>query len=154
MRANSCHARVVGEHDGSKEYRTAVFWQAHTHALQSLTCVRLLSHLTRPFAARAPARFRSDWRNQYWCLPRIMARFPHADGFLWTNDDVMLNYWNLLKADKTKLWLPNDPNDIEVRHFPFNEKAELDGVVSNHDVPSCKQVFCAFGTAGSRCSGV
>jgi len=91
-----------------------------------------------PSAARGPARFRSDWRNQYWCLPRIMARFPDADGFLWTNDDVMLNYWNLLQADKTKLWLPNDPHSSEVRHFPFDDTTDMAVPVSNCDLPQCQ----------------
>lgn len=48
-----------------------------------------------------------------------MARYPDADGFLWTNDDVMLSYWKLLEADTTKLWMPNDPHSKETRRFKY-----------------------------------
>lgn len=37
-------------------------------------------------------------------LPKIFDRYSSADGFLFVEDDTILNYWNLLQADKTKLW--------------------------------------------------
>ncbi|KAE8731203.1 Villin 2 family protein [Hibiscus syriacus] len=41
----------------------------------------------------------------YKQLPKIFNRFPSADGFLFVEDDTVLNYWNLLQADKAKLWI-------------------------------------------------
>ncbi|KAG4183639.1 hypothetical protein ERO13_A09G122200v2 [Gossypium hirsutum] len=41
----------------------------------------------------------------YKHLPKIFDRFSSADGFLFLEDDTVLNYWNLLQADKTKLWI-------------------------------------------------
>ncbi|KAK3018767.1 hypothetical protein RJ639_003314 [Escallonia herrerae] len=41
----------------------------------------------------------------YKHLPKILNRFPSAEGFLFLQDDTILNYWNLLQADKTKLWI-------------------------------------------------
>ncbi|XWS56281.1 hypothetical protein CRYUN_Cryun09bG0072500 [Craigia yunnanensis] len=41
----------------------------------------------------------------YKQLPKIFDRFSSADGFLFLEDDTILNYWNLLQADKTKLWI-------------------------------------------------
>ncbi|GMI64759.1 STELLO1 [Hibiscus trionum] len=41
----------------------------------------------------------------YKQLPKIFDRFSSADGFLFVEDDTVLNYWNLLQADKTKLWI-------------------------------------------------
>ncbi|XP_021282445.1 probable glycosyltransferase STELLO1 [Herrania umbratica] len=41
----------------------------------------------------------------YKHLPKIFDRFSSADGFLFLEDDTILNYWNLLQADKTKLWI-------------------------------------------------
>ncbi|XP_057505690.1 probable glycosyltransferase STELLO2 [Actinidia eriantha] len=41
----------------------------------------------------------------YKHLPSIFNRFSSAEGFLFLQDDTILNYWNLLQADKTKLWI-------------------------------------------------
>ena len=41
----------------------------------------------------------------YRHLPTIFNRFNSAEGFLFLQDDTILNYWNLLPADKTKLWI-------------------------------------------------
>ncbi|KAL9232572.1 hypothetical protein vseg_007671 [Gypsophila vaccaria] len=43
----------------------------------------------------------------YKQLPKIMSRYSSADGFLFLQDDTILNYWNLLQADMTKLWITN-----------------------------------------------
>lgn len=37
-------------------------------------------------------------------LPKIFDRYSSAEGFLFVEDDTVLNYWNLLQADKTKIW--------------------------------------------------
>ncbi|OMO71343.1 hypothetical protein CCACVL1_18282 [Corchorus capsularis] len=41
----------------------------------------------------------------YKHLPKIFDRFSSAEGFLFLEDDTVLNYWNLLQADKNKLWI-------------------------------------------------
>ncbi|XP_022735887.1 probable glycosyltransferase STELLO2 isoform X1 [Durio zibethinus] len=41
----------------------------------------------------------------YKQLPKIFDRFSSADGFLFLEDDTIINYWNLLQADKSKLWI-------------------------------------------------
>lgn len=43
----------------------------------------------------------------YKCLPRFFDRYSSADGFLFLHDDTILNYWNLLQADMSKLWITN-----------------------------------------------
>jgi hypothetical protein len=40
-------------------------------------------------------------------LPKVFARYGGADGFLFLQDHMILNYWNLLQADKEKLWITN-----------------------------------------------
>lgn len=37
-------------------------------------------------------------------LPKIFDRYSSAEGFLFVEDDTILNYWNLLQADKSKIW--------------------------------------------------
>ncbi|XAR68522.1 hypothetical protein NMG60_11003668 [Bertholletia excelsa] len=41
----------------------------------------------------------------YKHLPSIFNRYTSAEGFLFLRDDTILNYWNLLQADKGKLWI-------------------------------------------------
>ncbi|KAK4759440.1 hypothetical protein SAY87_022571 [Trapa incisa] len=43
----------------------------------------------------------------YKILPTIFNRYTGAEGFLLLQDDTILNYWNLLQADKSKLWITN-----------------------------------------------
>lgn len=59
----------------------------------------------------------TTWGYHYAALPRILRRFPEAEGVLWTNDDVVINYWNFLGANKSKLWLPNNKNKLEYSFY-------------------------------------
>ncbi|VFQ72210.1 unnamed protein product [Cuscuta campestris] len=43
----------------------------------------------------------------YKFLPKFFDRYSSAEGFLFLQDDTILNYWNLLQADKSKLWITN-----------------------------------------------
>ncbi|CAL5330731.1 unnamed protein product [Camellia sinensis] len=43
----------------------------------------------------------------YKYLPKIFNRFTSVEGFLFLLDNTILNYWNLLQADKSKLWITN-----------------------------------------------
>ncbi|PKU65025.1 probable glycosyltransferase STELLO1 [Dendrobium catenatum] len=43
----------------------------------------------------------------YKHLPRVFAQFDNAEGFLFLQDSMVLNYWNLLQADKARLWITN-----------------------------------------------
>ena len=40
------------------------------------------------------------WHFYYAALPHLFSAFPHAEGLLWSNDDVVINYWNLASANK------------------------------------------------------
>uniref|UniRef100_A0A5B6Z5A5 Glycosyltransferase STELLO1 n=1 Tax=Davidia involucrata TaxID=16924 RepID=A0A5B6Z5A5_DAVIN len=41
----------------------------------------------------------------YKYLPKVFDRFASTEGFLFLQDNTILNYWNLLQADKSKLWI-------------------------------------------------
>nr|GLL36599.1 probable glycosyltransferase STELLO2 [Ipomoea trifida] len=41
----------------------------------------------------------------YRYLPKLFNRYTSAEGFLFLQDNTILNYWNLLQADKSKLWI-------------------------------------------------
>uniref|UniRef100_A0A6M2FC45 Uncharacterized protein n=1 Tax=Populus davidiana TaxID=266767 RepID=A0A6M2FC45_9ROSI len=43
--------------------------------------------------------------HMYKHLPKIFDRYSSAEGFLFLQDDTILNYWNLLQASKAKLWI-------------------------------------------------
>lgn len=46
-----------------------------------------------------------DYAYKY--LPPIFNRYASAEGFIFLQDNTILNYWNLLQADKNKLWTTN-----------------------------------------------
>ncbi|KAL6555399.1 sugar transporter-like protein [Orobanche gracilis] len=48
---------------------------------------------------------RLDYVYKY--LPKFFDRYTSAEGFLFLKDNTVLNYWNLLQADKSKLWITN-----------------------------------------------
>ncbi|CAL4893373.1 unnamed protein product [Urochloa decumbens] len=50
---------------------------------------------------------RSTLSHAYKYLPKVFERYSGADGFLFLQDHMILNYWNLLQADKDKLWITN-----------------------------------------------
>uniref|UniRef100_A0A7N0UY85 Glycosyltransferase STELLO1 n=1 Tax=Kalanchoe fedtschenkoi TaxID=63787 RepID=A0A7N0UY85_KALFE len=48
---------------------------------------------------------RGQLDQAYKDLPKILKRYKDADGFLFLQDNTILNYWNLLQADRNKLWI-------------------------------------------------
>jgi hypothetical protein len=48
---------------------------------------------------------KGDLDQLYKNLPKIFDRFPNAEGFMVLEDNTIINYWNLVQADKTKLWI-------------------------------------------------
>lgn len=50
-------------------------------------------------------------------LPRLFDRFKSAEGFLFVQDDMILNYWNLVQADKNKLWITDKVLTITMFDF-------------------------------------
>lgn len=40
----------------------------------------------------------------YLCIAMAMKLYPGYDGYIHTNDDVLINWWNLQKLDSTKIW--------------------------------------------------
>ncbi|OVA15141.1 Protein of unknown function DUF288 [Macleaya cordata] len=68
----------------------------------------------------------------YKYLPKIFDRFSSAEGFLFLQDDTVLNYWNLLQADKNKLWItdkvPNSWTTVSIsgdNSAWFSKQAEM-----------------------------
>ncbi|XP_062189423.1 probable glycosyltransferase STELLO1 [Phragmites australis] len=49
----------------------------------------------------------SNLAQAYKYLPKVFDRFAGAQGFLFLQDHMVLNYWSLLNADKAKLWITN-----------------------------------------------
>lgn len=47
----------------------------------------------------------SNLAQAYKYLPKVFDRFAGAEGFVFLQDHMVLNYWNLLDADKSKLWI-------------------------------------------------
>nr|GMC86449.1 probable glycosyltransferase STELLO1 [Ipomoea batatas] len=43
----------------------------------------------------------------YKYIPGILERFNDTEGFLFLQDNTILNYWNLMQADTSRLWIAN-----------------------------------------------
>ncbi|KAJ4978894.1 hypothetical protein NE237_009674 [Protea cynaroides] len=79
--------------------RTALEWRLLYGRI--FKTVVILSEQSNPDLAVEQSQL---WQA-YKFLPKIFNRFTSAEGFLFLQDDTILNYWNLLQADKTKLWI-------------------------------------------------
>lgn len=82
--------------------RTALEWRLLYGRI--FKTVIILSELKNPDLAVEEGKL--DYVYKY--LPKIFDRYSGADGFLFLQDNTILNYWNLLQADKTKLWITNE----------------------------------------------
>lgn len=96
----------------------------HEQALTSLAlwvccCDFVLGSIAAHCAARSSHK---KWDFAYFDLPRIFQAHRSAAGFLWTNDDVAMNYWNLVKGNKSKLWWPINPSCYKGAYYPFDPK--------------------------------
>ena len=40
----------------------------------------------------------------YQCLEMAIRQYPDFTGYLYINDDLILNWWNLINFDRTKIW--------------------------------------------------
>jgi hypothetical protein len=60
----------------------------------------------------------------YRTLADAMERYPDFRGYLYTNDDCFLNFWNLTRFDKNKLWINKsnvtklEPTAIKASDWP------------------------------------
>lgn len=45
-----------------------------------------------------------DWTVAYMAVVDAIKRFPSYHGYLFVMDDMLLNFWNLTKRDKNKVW--------------------------------------------------
>ncbi|GJP49637.1 hypothetical protein CLOM_g8823 [Closterium sp. NIES-68] len=71
-----------------------------------LTLVLLVAYLFLPGGPFLDTFFsRLLFRGPRDCDP--LQRYPTAAGVLWSNDDVILNYWNLAAANKSRIWFVN-----------------------------------------------
>lgn len=77
---------------------TALAWKM-LYGRMFKSVIMLSEHSDEEFGVEA-----SDRLHSYKSLPAIFERFPNAEGFLFLKDDVILNYWALLSADRNRLW--------------------------------------------------
>jgi hypothetical protein len=83
--------------------------------------------------------------NQGYYAQRVLAdaiqNYPGYDGYLMLQDDCLLNFWNLLRFDKNKLWINTFGtedlhtqttswwwNQMSARYQKTNAQATMDGI--------------------------
>nr|GEW04855.1 probable glycosyltransferase STELLO1 [Tanacetum cinerariifolium] len=81
--------------------RTALEWRLLYGRI--FKSVVILSEKKNPELVVEEGHFDSLYKQ----LPNLFDRFENAEGFMFLHDDTVLNYWNLVQADKDKLWITN-----------------------------------------------
>ncbi|KAK6945292.1 STELLO-like [Dillenia turbinata] len=79
--------------------RTALEWRLLYGRI--FKAVVILSEEKHPDLAVEQGHLDHVYKN----LPSIFNRFTSAEGFFFLQDNTILNYWNLLQADRNKLWI-------------------------------------------------
>lgn len=118
------------------------------------SCFPCLPTAALSYYPDAPDPWWGTWMYHFWSLRRIMRRYPEAAGFLWTNDDVVVNYWRLVGANKTKLWLPDNPDKYEYQVFELDPSKEVSDRMHGNwasRVQYRKQVKITIGLLQNRC---
>ena len=74
-----------------------------------------------------PEVFHGEFMNLR-CMLRVMELYPKMGGYLFVHDDVSLNFWNIAKWNKSKLWYTNDEiNMATIADFTNLQRYGLDG---------------------------
>ena len=59
----------------------------------------------------------------YHCAKQAMEQYPNAAGYLFSNDDMVVNWWNYISLDPRRIWIGNKvallPN-AEIKGFESN----------------------------------
>ncbi|CAI5958471.1 unnamed protein product [Closterium sp. NIES-65] len=82
----------------------------------------------------------TDASLSYTALPTIMEQHASASGFLWLDDDAVLNYWALADAplDKNKIWYLNSSNPSHLLTLPLDQppSAPIHTALDPADLPT------------------
>ena len=81
-----------------------------------------LSKDSAPFIAYGPNEGRSEF-NPYLCVPLALNKFPgDYPGVVAMSDDVIFNYWNIDKFNKSfdKIWIMMNSEDMEYKSFEID----------------------------------
>ncbi|GJP59794.1 hypothetical protein CLOP_g15252 [Closterium sp. NIES-67] len=91
-------------------------------------------------AATSTPATNTDGSLSYTALPTIMEQHASATGFLWLDDDAVLNYWAIADAqlDKTKIWFLNSSNPDHILALPLDQppSAPLRTTLDPADLPT------------------
>lgn len=81
----------------------------------------------------------SRGRHAYQCLALAIERYANYDGYFYSNDDVILNFWNL-NFNLDKVWLGQKP-DLKYAAHVRGKRPFPKGIWWPKSGPRCEQVF-------------
>lgn len=59
----------------------------------------------------------------YLSFPKVVGMYPDAEGYLWAEENVVVNYWQLIRGDRERLWLTDMPECVRCQGFvPFDHR--------------------------------
>ena len=74
----------------------------------------------------------------YECMAHAMDKSPNYTGYLLINDDLILNYWNLVSFDRDKIWVgPRKPTAFK----GFSPPSWWRWWNSSYGLPQCQKAF-------------
>ena len=76
---------------------------------------------------KTPLNFKREGYQGYMCLKLAMELYPNFEGYFYSNDDVILNWWQLIDLDLNKIWLGEAFLPYEnYKHHKFGKPLKAD----------------------------
>ncbi|CAI6004210.1 unnamed protein product [Closterium sp. NIES-65] len=115
----------ASECNAMRAWQTLEFWRhVYGRVFDNMVTVstEAIPELGVIAATPSPAA-NTDASLSYTALPTIMEQHASASGFLWLDDDAVLNYWALADAplDKNKIWYLNSSNPSHLLTLPLDQ---------------------------------
>ncbi|CAI5502002.1 unnamed protein product [Closterium sp. Naga37s-1] len=123
-----------------RAWQTLEFWRhVYGRVFDDLVAVSTEAIPELGVIAATPAA-NADPSLSYTALPTIMEHHASASGFLWLDDDAVLNYWTLADTplDKNKIWYLNSSNPNHLLTLPLDQppSAPIRTALDPSDLPT------------------
>lgn len=80
------------------------------------------------------------WYFRYRCLTKAIRKYPGFKGYIYSNDDILINWWNLIQFDRTKIW---QSGSVDWRQKAYGDVIRGSWVwwKSNMGVQACQKYY-------------
>jgi len=77
----------------------------------------------------------------YVCMARAIEKYPDFQGYLYVNDDMIVNWWRLLEFDRKKVW--QGPKQVEFNQDAYGEIVNKEWMWWTYPIglPACQKSY-------------